>query len=284
MEACSTSPTLGVSINNLKTNDSCMFLVWVFLRRQTVNVGRGAHVPAVQPRGGNCAKEELAAIGVGTSIGHAENTRASVLELEVLIRKLLAIDRLPSGPVAPSKVSTWGPSRTMSIRVFLELSSRQFQTELSPSQPVSACLSDKFATLRIIMHAEQSNALRSIQDLGGLGRRLNVNVPLPGITSIHWHAYIVCLDKRWFSRSRDIPLAMLCEKVTPEEGGKRAPWIMKLGIMRWKPLPLNPYPWEPVQSSLKFLAVFGTSSPAQSNRHAEALKRDKQPSHRCWST
>ena len=34
---------------------------------------------------------------------------------------------------------------------------------------------------------------------------------------------------------------------------------MKLGIILWKPQPLYPYPLDPVQSSLKFLQVLGTT-------------------------
>ena len=38
----------------------------------------------------------LAAVGVGASVGHREDTRASVLEREVLVLELLAVDRLAS--------------------------------------------------------------------------------------------------------------------------------------------------------------------------------------------
>jgi hypothetical protein len=45
-------------------------------------------VLAIKPGGFGSAKEELASVRVGTSVGHTQNTRASVLELEVLILKL----------------------------------------------------------------------------------------------------------------------------------------------------------------------------------------------------
>ena len=49
---------------------------------------------AVQPRGLGCADEELGAVGVGTSVGHGQDTGASVLQGEVLIGKLLTVDGL----------------------------------------------------------------------------------------------------------------------------------------------------------------------------------------------
>jgi len=41
----------------------------------------------------------LAAVGVGASVGHRENTGAGVLELEVLIGKLVAVDGLATSAV-----------------------------------------------------------------------------------------------------------------------------------------------------------------------------------------
>merc|ERR1712093_333662 len=54
---------------------------------------------AVQPGGGDCAEEELGTVGVRTSVGHGEDSGASVLEGEVLVLKLVAVDRLASGAV-----------------------------------------------------------------------------------------------------------------------------------------------------------------------------------------
>lgn len=47
---------------------------------------------AVQPRSLNCGNEELGAIGVFTSVGHAEPASAVVLQFEVLVRKTVSID------------------------------------------------------------------------------------------------------------------------------------------------------------------------------------------------
>jgi hypothetical protein len=39
---------------------------------------------------------------------------------------------------------------------------------------------------------------------------------------------------------------------------KSPPWHMKLGITRWKPEPLKPKPFSPVQRARKFSHVLGT--------------------------
>ncbi len=49
-------------------------------------------VLAVEPSGDDSGDEKLRSVGAWTSIGHAQQTGTVVLELEVLIRKLLAID------------------------------------------------------------------------------------------------------------------------------------------------------------------------------------------------
>ena len=57
-------------------------------RRDDVHaLGDGAEhdVLAVEPGGLHGAEEELGAVGVRTRVGHREDTRAGVLELEVLI-------------------------------------------------------------------------------------------------------------------------------------------------------------------------------------------------------
>lgn len=70
---------------------------------------------AIEPRGHNGGDEELGAVAaksqlvgprpfhgardsrVRTSVGHGEDTRLGVLELEVLIGELLAVDRATTG-------------------------------------------------------------------------------------------------------------------------------------------------------------------------------------------
>lgn len=50
---------------------------------------------AIQPGGLSQGDEELGAIGVGASIGHADPPNSIVLQFEVLIRKCLTIDAHP---------------------------------------------------------------------------------------------------------------------------------------------------------------------------------------------
>jgi len=64
------------------------------------------HVLPVQPLGLGGADEELGAVGVGSSIGHGEDSRSSVLQTEVLVLELVAVDGLAPGAVAGSEVSS----------------------------------------------------------------------------------------------------------------------------------------------------------------------------------
>lgn len=64
------------------------------------------NVLVVQPSGLHSANEELAAIGVGSSIGHGQNTLASVLHLEVLIVELAAVDGFATSAVALGEVTS----------------------------------------------------------------------------------------------------------------------------------------------------------------------------------
>jgi hypothetical protein len=56
-------------------------------------------VLAIQPGRFGRAEKELRPVGVWACIGHAKNTGASVLELEIFILKLVAIDRLSAGTI-----------------------------------------------------------------------------------------------------------------------------------------------------------------------------------------
>lgn len=49
---------------------------------------------AVQPGRLDCGDEELGAVGVFAGVGHAEPTRAVMLQLEVLIRETVSINAL----------------------------------------------------------------------------------------------------------------------------------------------------------------------------------------------
>lgn len=60
---------------------------------------------AIQPRGLCGTDEELGAVSVGAGVGHGEDARPRVLLYKVLIGKLLAVDRLSTGTVAPCEVT-----------------------------------------------------------------------------------------------------------------------------------------------------------------------------------
>lgn len=52
---------------------------------------------AIEPRGHDSGYEELRAVGVRAGVGHGEKEGPVVLELEVLVGKLLAVDGLSTG-------------------------------------------------------------------------------------------------------------------------------------------------------------------------------------------
>ena len=63
------------------------------------------HVLSIQPSSLLGADEELRPVGVGSSVGHRQDSGASVLQLEVLIGKLGSVDALSSGSVPSSEVT-----------------------------------------------------------------------------------------------------------------------------------------------------------------------------------
>lgn len=63
------------------------------------------NVSAVEPRGLDSADEELGAVGVWTSVGHGEGARAKVLELEVFVSKLFAVDGFTASASAVGEVT-----------------------------------------------------------------------------------------------------------------------------------------------------------------------------------
>ena len=60
---------------------------------------------SVEPAGLGGAEEELGAVGVGASVGHGEDSGPGVLQLEVLILELVAVDGLAPGAVVVGEVS-----------------------------------------------------------------------------------------------------------------------------------------------------------------------------------
>jgi len=64
------------------------------------------HVLAIKPRSRDSGDEELASIGAGTSVGHAQEEGHGVLFLEVLIGKLFSVDAFSSSSISFGEVST----------------------------------------------------------------------------------------------------------------------------------------------------------------------------------
>ena len=65
-------------------------------------------VLSIEMRCGDEAEEELRSVGVGTSVGHGEDTGTVVLVDEVLIGDLSAVDGLTTGTVSNGEVTTLG--------------------------------------------------------------------------------------------------------------------------------------------------------------------------------
>lgn len=61
---------------------------------------------AIQPRAGDGSDEELASVGVGSGVGHAQEEGLSVLELEVLVVEALSVDGLASSAVVSGEITT----------------------------------------------------------------------------------------------------------------------------------------------------------------------------------
>lgn len=60
----------------------------------------------IEPRARNRCDEELRTVRVGSAVGHRQQTRAVVLQVEVLIRETLTVDRLASHSVSHRKVAS----------------------------------------------------------------------------------------------------------------------------------------------------------------------------------
>ncbi len=73
---------------------------------QALNNFAEHNVLSVQPLGLDSANEELRPVSVGTGVSHGQNSWTCVLVNEVLVLELRAVDRLSSGSVAGSEVSS----------------------------------------------------------------------------------------------------------------------------------------------------------------------------------
>lgn len=63
-------------------------------------------VLSVQPRGLYGSDKELGTVRVGSSVGHGQQSGLGVLELEVFIGKLVAVDGLSTGTVSVGEITT----------------------------------------------------------------------------------------------------------------------------------------------------------------------------------
>merc|ERR1712117_576423 len=57
------------------------------------------HMLTIEVTGLRCAKEELGTVRIGAGVGHGENALSGVIQLEVLVLELLAIDGLSASAV-----------------------------------------------------------------------------------------------------------------------------------------------------------------------------------------
>lgn len=62
-------------------------------------------MPSIKPRGLDSGDKELGAVGIGASVGHREDTGASVLQDEVFVGEFLAVDGLATSAIVVRKVS-----------------------------------------------------------------------------------------------------------------------------------------------------------------------------------
>jgi len=63
------------------------------------------NVPTIEPASLDSTDKELGTVSVRTSVRHGEHTRAGVLELEVLIGELSAVDRLSATAIAVGEIA-----------------------------------------------------------------------------------------------------------------------------------------------------------------------------------
>lgn len=89
--ACVTSPGLTARVGALALNLLDEVLALDDLAEDDVL--------AVEPRGDDGGDEELGSVGVGSGVGHRQEEGLVVLELEVLIGELVAVDRLSTSAV-----------------------------------------------------------------------------------------------------------------------------------------------------------------------------------------
>jgi hypothetical protein len=78
-------------------------------------------VLAVEPVGDNGGDEELRTVGVGSGVGHGQEERSVVSELEVLVGELVTVDGLSTGTVVVGELQVrpcpWGTVSVWHVRL-----------------------------------------------------------------------------------------------------------------------------------------------------------------------
>ena len=92
---------LGLRSSGLSTK--CLDLIQDFLAFDQLTKDS---VVTIQPRGLVEANEELGSVGVGTSVGHGQNTLTSVGKLEVLVGELGTIDGFTTTSITTGEIYT----------------------------------------------------------------------------------------------------------------------------------------------------------------------------------
>ena len=83
------------------------------------------HMALVQPGRLHGADEELRAVGVGSGVGHAQDSGSGVLQREVLILELVAVDGLSASAVVVGEVATCGLEDFINVGKYHLLVKRQ---------------------------------------------------------------------------------------------------------------------------------------------------------------
>jgi hypothetical protein len=68
-------------------------------------------VLAIKPVGFGSAQEELTSVGIGTGVGHTQDSSTSVLQLEVLVGELGSVDGFSTSTVVVGEVTACDRNR-----------------------------------------------------------------------------------------------------------------------------------------------------------------------------
>ena len=122
----------------------------------------------VKPVAWNEGHEELGAVGVRSSVGHREVSSSSVLDIEVLILELHAVDRLSSCSVSSSEVSALGhelSDHSVERGSLVVKWSARFTNTLLSSAETSEVLSSSGSLVCVQLHDDSSGLLTANGDI-----------------------------------------------------------------------------------------------------------------------